>query len=238
MIIGIIPARYDSSRFPGKPLVDLNGKTMIQRVYEQCSKSKLLDKVVVATDDQRIFDEVTSFGGEVQMTANTHKSGTDRCNEVLQHYPNTSIIINIQGDEPLIDPEEIDKLVSVFDNEKADVATLIKEMSFSEINNSNFVKVVTSVTGKALYFSRSPIPFERNKNQDQKFYQHIGIYGYRKEALETVSKLPVSSLELTEGLEQLRWLENDINIFTEKSDFQSLAIDTPEDVEKVLQRLL
>lgn len=238
MIIGIIPARYDSSRFPGKPLVDLKGKSMIQRVYEQCSKSNSLDKVVVATDDQRIFKEVNSFGGEVKMTSKTHESGTDRCHEVLKYYPDASIIINIQGDEPLIDPKEIDKLVTVFCNEKADIATLIKESSKEDIQNSNLVKVVTTSTGKALYFSRSPIPFERNENKHQKFFQHIGIYGYRKEALEKVSSLSVSPLELTEGLEQLRWLENNINIFTERSDFQSLAIDTPEDVEKVLQRLL
>lgn len=237
MIIGVIPARYASTRFPGKPLVDLKGKSMIQRVFEQCKKCSNLDEVIVATDDQRIFDHVKSFGGKVEMTLESHQSGTDRCLEVAERNP-SSIIINIQGDEPLIDPEEISKLVNILKNKSnADIATLVKEISSEGLENPNRVKAVLSKTGKALYFSRSFIPFKREENANQKYFQHIGIYGYKIDALKTIGNLPASDLEKTEGLEQLRWLENDLNIYTESSHFESLPIDTPEDVEGVLDKL-
>lgn len=239
MIVGIIPARYDSSRFPGKPLIDLNGKSMIQRVYEQSKKSKTLDRVIVATDDQRIFDAVKEFGGEVEMTSKSHPSGTDRCQEISSRHPEFSIIINIQGDEPLIDPAEIDRLANMISiNKNVEIGTLIKVMNADEIDDPNRVKVTISKKGKALYFSRSKIPFERSVIDNHSFFQHIGIYGYTQDALDQICQLKPSSLELIEGLEQLRWLENDFNIYTEKSDFQSIAIDSPEDVEKVLKHLL
>jgi 3-deoxy-manno-octulosonate cytidylyltransferase (CMP-KDO synthetase) len=238
MIFGIIPARYASSRFPGKPLVDLNGKSMIQRVYEQCKKCSDLDEVIVATDDQRIYDAVIAFGGKVEMTDQNHPSGTDRCLEIADRQEQAEIIINIQGDEPLIDPEEISKLIYVLKNQKqADIATLIKELPASGLDNPNRVKAVVSKSGRALYFSRSFIPFERDHNPNQSYFQHIGIYGYKMEALKTIASLEASNLEKTEGLEQLRWLENDLNIYTEKSNFESLPIDTPEDVAGVLDRL-
>jgi 3-deoxy-manno-octulosonate cytidylyltransferase (CMP-KDO synthetase) len=238
MIFGIIPARYASSRFPGKPLVNLNGKSMIQRVYEQCKKCTDLDEVIVATDDQRIYDAVIEFGGKVEMTDQNHPSGTDRCLEVANRQENPEIIINIQGDEPLIDPAEISKLVQVLKNQKqADIATLIKKLPSEGLENANRVKAVVSKSGRALYFSRSLIPFGRDHNPEQKYYQHIGIYGYKMDALKTIAALEASNLEKTEGLEQLRWLENDLSIYTEESNFESLPIDTPEDVAGVLDRL-
>lgn len=238
MVIGVIPARYASSRFPGKPLVDLKGKSMIQRVYEQCKKCKDLDAVIVATDNQKIYDAVLKFGGDVQMTSETHQSGTDRCLEVANRFPSASIIVNIQGDEPLIDPTEIENLVQVFTNKNdADIATLVKEGNKEELDNPNRVKAVLSLTGKALYFSRSMVPYSRENNPDQKYFQHIGIYAYKVDALKKIGSLPPSNLEITEGLEQLRWLENDLSIYTETSEFESLPIDTPDDVENVLNRL-
>lgn len=237
MIIGVIPARYASTRFPGKPLVDLKGESMIQRVYEQCKKCADLDEVIVATDDHRIYDHVLSFSGKVEMTLESHQSGTDRCLEVAIRN-NPDIVINIQGDEPLIDPEEISKLVSILKSKSdADIATLVKECNSEGLDNPNRVKAVLSHSGKALYFSRSLIPFKREENADQKYFQHIGIYGYKIDALKKIGNLPTSNLEKTEGLEQLRWLENDLNIYTESSDFESLPIDTPEDVDGVLDRL-
>lgn len=242
-IIGIIPARYASTRFPGKPLVDIAGKTMIQRVYEQASKAKSLSKVVIATDDERIADEVKRFGGEFVFTASHHQSGTDRCAEVIEQLPGFNIVINIQGDEPFIEPAQIDLLASCFTEAKVELATLIKPIQSQEsIYNPNSPKVVIDVNGRAMYFSRSPIPFIRNGEpgvwaEKHQFYKHIGIYGYRTEALKAITKLPPSSLEIAESLEQLRWIENGFYIQTKVTDLETVAIDTPEDLLK-LNKLL
>jgi len=241
--IGIIPARFASTRFPGKPLVDIAGKSMIQRVYEQASKAKSLSKVVIATDDARIVEEVKKFGGEFVITASTHQSGTDRCAEVIEQLPGFDIVINIQGDEPFIEPAQIDLLASCFTEEKVQLATLIKSIESQEsIYNPNSPKVVIDVTGRAMYFSRSPIPFIRNGEpgvwaEKHQFYKHIGIYGYRTASLVEITKLPPSSLEIAESLEQLRWIENGYYIQTKVTDLETVAIDTPEDLKK-LNKLL
>ncbi|TCD10466.1 3-deoxy-manno-octulosonate cytidylyltransferase [Pedobacter frigidisoli] len=238
-VIGIIPARYASTRFPGKPLVDIAGKTMIQRVYEQAFKAKSLSKVVIATDDERIADEVKRFRGEFVFTASHHQSGTDRCAEVIEQFPEFDIVINIQGDEPFIEPAQIDLLASCFIEEKVQLATLIKPIQSQEsIYNPNSPKVVIDVNGRAMYFSRSPIPFIRNGEpgvwaEKHQFYKHIGIYGYRTESLKAITKLPPSSLELAESLEQLRWIENGFYIQTKITDLETVAIDTPEDLLKL-----
>ncbi|RZL44533.1 MAG: 3-deoxy-manno-octulosonate cytidylyltransferase [Pedobacter sp.] len=242
-IIGIIPARYASTRFPGKPLVDIAGKTMIQRVYEQASKAQSLSKVVIATDDERIAEEVKRFGGEYVFTSSNHQSGTDRCAEVIERLPDFDIVINIQGDEPFIEPAQIDLLTSCFNEEKVQLATLIKPIQSQEsIYNPNSPKVVIDINGRAMYFSRSPIPFIRNGEpgvwaEKHQFYKHIGIYGYRTESLKAITKLPPSSLELAESLEQLRWIENGFYIQTKVTDLETVAIDTPEDLLK-LNKLL
>lgn len=242
-VIGIIPARFASTRFPGKPLVDIAGKSMIQRVYEQASKAKSLSKVVVATDDERIVEEVKKFGGEFVITASTHQSGTDRCAEVIEQLPGFDIVINIQGDEPFIEPAQIDLLTSCFTEEKVQLATLIKSIESQEsIYNPNSPKVVIDVNGRAMYFSRSPIPFIRNGEpgvwaEKHQFYKHIGIYGYRTASLVEITKLPPSSLEIAESLEQLRWIENGYYIQTKVTDLETVAIDTPEDLKK-LNKLL
>ena len=238
-ILGIIPARYASTRFPGKPLIDIAGKTMIQRVYDQASKAKCLSKVVVATDDERIAEEVKRFGGEFAYTAAHHQSGTDRCAEVIETLTGYDIVINIQGDEPFIEPAQIELLASCFTEEKVQLATLIKSIHSQEsIYNPNSPKVVIDVNGRAMYFSRSPIPFIRNGEpgvwaEKHQFYQHIGIYGYRTEALKAITKLPPSSLEIAESLEQLRWIENGFYIQTKVTDLETVAIDTPEDLLKL-----
>jgi len=242
-IIGIIPARYASTRFPGKPLVDIAGKTMIQRVYEQASKAESLSTVVVATDDVRIADEVKRFGGEFIFTSSNHQSGTDRCAEVIETLPGFDIVINIQGDEPFIEPAQIELLASCFTEEKVQLATLIKSIQSQEsVYNPNSPKVVIDVNGRAMYFSRSPIPFIRNGEpgvwaEKHQFYKHIGIYGYRTESLKAITKLPPSSLEIAESLEQLRWIENGFYIQTKVTDLETVAIDTPEDLLK-LNKLL
>ena len=242
-IIGIIPARYASTRFPGKPLVDIAGNTMIQRVYEQASKAESLSKVVVATDDVRIADEVKRFGGEFIFTSTNHQSGTDRCAEVIETLPGYDIVINIQGDEPFIEPAQIELLASCFTEEKVQLATLIKSIQSQEsVYNPNSPKVVIDVNGRAMYFSRSPIPFIRNGEpgvwaEKHQFYKHIGIYGYRTESLKAITKLPPSSLEIAESLEQLRWIENGFYIQTKVTDLETVAIDTPEDLLK-LNKLL
>jgi len=242
-VIGIIPARFASTRFPGKPLVDIAGKSMIQRVYEQASKATSLSKVVVATDDERIVEEVKKFGGEFVITASTHQSGTDRCAEVVEQLPGFDIVINIQGDEPFIEPAQIDLLTSCFVEEKVQLATLIKPIESQEsIYNPNSPKVVIDANGRAMYFSRSPIPFIRNGEpgvwaEKHQFYKHIGIYGYRTASLMEITKLPPSSLEIAESLEQLRWIENGYYIQTKVTDLETVAIDTPEDLKK-LNKLL
>lgn len=239
-ILGIIPARFDSSRFPGKPLVDIAGKSMIQRVYEQSIQSSSLSKVVIATDDQRISEHVKGFGAEVIITSNKHLSGTDRCGEVAIHYPEFEILVNIQGDEPLIDPRQIDLLCSCFENADTSIATLVKKIkSAEELFNENTPKVVLNNKLEAIYFSRSPIPFQRGLSNEQwldayPFYKHIGIYAFRNSILSEITQLPVSSLEKAEALEQLRWIENGYKIKVAVTELESQAIDTPEDLQKIL----
>ncbi len=239
-ILGIIPARYASTRFPGKPLVDINGKSMIRRVYEQALKSKALSKVIVATDDERIFKHVKDFGGYAVMTAATHQSGTDRCAEViLNETENWDIAINIQGDEPFIFPEQIDAVAACFSDDAIQIATLVKKIeNGSELLNPNTPKVVFNTNKQAIYFSRHPIPYNRNAAagdwlNSQAYYKHIGIYAYRASVLQNLTKLPVSQLEKTEALEQLRWIENGFKIQVEITTFESVAIDTPEDLLKL-----
>lgn len=239
--IGIIPSRYASTRFPGKPLTDLAGKPMVQRVYEQARKSRRLSEVIVATDDERIFSCVESFGGKAVMTADSHQSGTDRCAEVVSKYAGFDVAVNIQGDEPFIDPTQIDILIECFTKPHVQIATLIKQIhTVDELFNTNTPKVVIDHDGRALYFSRQPIPFQRNIPeatwlQSQTYFKHIGIYGYRTDILTALTRLPVSQLEQAESLEQLRWLENGYSIQTAETAFETLAVDTPGDVERVLK---
>lgn len=241
--LGIIPARFQSSRFPGKPLIDIAGKSMIQRVYEQCLKSSKLDKVIVATDDQRILNHLQSFGAEGIMTSENHSSGTDRCGEVAANYPEFDVLINIQGDEPMIDPSQIDLLCSCFDKVETQIATLVKIIdSNEELFNENTPKVILNKNNEAIYFSRQTIPFLRGKQNDSwlkahTFYKHIGIYGFRAKTLSEIIKLPLTSLELAESLEQLRWIENNYSIQCAITDKESQAIDTPADLEKLLALL-
>lgn len=243
-IIGIIPSRFGSTRFPGKPLADINGVTMIQRVYEQAKKAKRLADVIVATDDQRIFSHVNDFGGHVMMTAPNHQSGTDRCAEIISkdEAHDFVVVINIQGDEPYIHPEQIDQLCACFDNPDTQLATLVNEIKSSdELFNHNNIKVVLNKFGEAIYFSRSPIPYCRNFPEQewikhQTYYRHIGIYGYRKNTLLEIARLPKTKLEITESLEQLRWIENGYKIRAEITSYESVSIDTPEDLLKVAGR--
>lgn len=235
-ILGIIPARYASSRFPGKPLVDIAGKSMIQRVYEQAKKCVDLSEVIVATDDERIFDHVTSFGGVAVMTSPDHASGTDRCAEVALKHPQYDVIINIQGDEPYIDPLQISKLAACFTTTYTQIATLVKKVrTEEELLNPNSPKVVISNLGDAIYFSRSPLPHIRGEEQQNwlehyTYFKHIGIYGYRADILQHITKLPVSSLEKAESLEQLRWIENGYRIKVAETELETHAIDTPGDL--------
>lgn len=234
-IIGIIPARFASTRFPGKPLIDLGGKSMIQRVYEQCLKSNSLHEVIVATDDERILDHVLSFGGKCVMTSHLHQSGTDRCAEVIQQSEwNCDVVINIQGDEPFINPAQIDALCDAFQNPAVKIATMKKRIThLQEIENPNMVKVIQDNKGQAIYFSRLPIPFNRNHSTGVDYYKHIGIYGFTAETLKMITQLPIGKLENAESLEQLRWLEAGYPIQLVETHFENHAIDTPEDLEFV-----
>jgi len=242
-ILGVIPARYASTRFPAKPLVDIAGKSMVQRVYEQATQSLHLTKVVVATDDARIMEHVNSFGGAVCLTSADHPSGTDRCYETLTRQAEPyDYVINIQGDEPFIDPQQIALLASLLDGD-VQLATLAKKITdTAALFNQNIVKVVMNKSGEALYFSRSPIPHMRNL-PDEKWlaskihFKHIGMYAYRADVLAQITRLPVSSLEQAESLEQLRWLENGFRIHVAETKLETLGIDTPEDLEKALQWL-
>lgn len=239
-ILGIIPARYGSSRFPGKPLIDLKGKTMIQRVVEGASKAALLTDLIVATDDQRIVDEVVRFGGKVVMTDSNHPTGTDRCAEVLRNLPDSyDVVINIQGDEPLVDARQLDQLLQAFSNPDVQIATLAsRKIEMEDILNPNRIKLVVDKHHNALYFSRSPIPnFANAKGEPLEIYpflRHIGLYAYRSEVLLQLSKLEETQLEKIESLEQLRWLYNGYSIRVVETEIETPNIDTPEDVEKVL----
>ncbi|MBK9636288.1 MAG: 3-deoxy-manno-octulosonate cytidylyltransferase [Bacteroidetes bacterium] len=241
-IVGIIPARYDSTRFPGKPLALIAGKTMIERVYEQAKKSTSLQRVVVATDDNRIAETVRSFGGDVILTRTDHPSGTDRCAEALskldEHF---DAVINIQGDEPFIQPGQIDLLAGALAEENVDIATLVKIIrSHDELINENIPKVVIASNGDALYFSRQPIPFMKNFKTEywlpqHNYYKHIGIYGYQASILPRLTQLQQGVLEKIESLEQLRWLEHGFNIRTRITEFETIAVDTPEDLQRAQQ---
>lgn len=243
-ILGIIPARYASTRFPAKALVDIGGKSMIQRVYEQAVQATELTQVVVATDDQRIFDHVEDFGGLAIMTSENHQSGTDRCFEALTKTEgNFDYVINIQGDEPFISPEPINRLAEVLNGE-IELATLVKIIDSKDIlSNVNVPKAVLNKRGDVLYFSRQTIPYLRNTEQDNwlsehTFYKHIGIYAYRVDVLAEITKLPVSSLEKAEALEQLRWLENGYAIKAVVTADDSHGVDTPEDLDRVSRKFL
>lgn len=238
-ILGVIPARHASTRFPGKPLVDIAGKSMIQRVYEQAKKCAGLSEVIVATDDDRIFDHVAEFGGMAAMTSADHQSGTDRCAEVALKYPQYDVIINIQGDEPFIDPEQISKLISCFKSPDTQIATLIKKVqNEQELFNANSPKVLVNMRSEAIYFSRSPLPYIRGQEQQSwlqhfTYFKHIGIYGYRADVLQQITRLPVSPLEKAESLEQLRWIENGYRISVAETELETFAIDTPEDLKNL-----
>jgi len=244
MIVGIIPARYASTRLPGKPLIDIDGKSMIQRVYEQASKSKSLQQIVVATDDQRIFDHVVGFGGVAVMTKVDHPSGTDRCWEVVERLNRDfKYVINIQGDEPFIDPSQIDTLTEVLKDETTELATLIIPVTDHEtLFDYGEVKVTLNTQMEALYFSRMVIPYikgveEKQWHLNHTYYRHVGMYAYRADVLKKITQLSVSSLEKAESLEQLRWLESGFKIKCAVTDFESHCIDTAEDIEKVLKMM-
>lgn len=240
-IVGIIPARYASTRFPGKPLALIKGKPMIQRVYEQALKSKL-DAVVIATDDVRIADAVMDFGGQYVMTSPNHRSGTDRCCEALDLLKTKyDAVVNIQGDEPFIDPKQIDLLVDLIVRDDTPLASLAKRIDDAdELFSPNAVKVVVNQEGNALYFSRNPIPFMRNVDRDEwlakgRFYKHIGIYAYKADVLHQVAHMEPSALEQAESLEQLRWLENGLAIRMALSHAENISIDTPDDLHRAEQ---
>lgn len=238
--IAIIPARYASTRFPAKPLAKLGGKLVIERVYEQVSKC--VERAVVATDDERIYDAVMGFGGEAVMTSTEHRSGTDRCREAYDKLGyEADIVINVQGDEPFIQPEQIETLKACFENEATQIATLVKPFAESDgveaLENPNSPKVVVDEDMCALYFSRSVIPYLRGVERSEwlrhhTFYKHIGIYAFRAEVLREVTSLPQSSLEKAESLEQLRWLENGYKIGVGISNIETIGIDTPEDLAR------
>ena len=240
-IIGIIPARYASSRFPGKPLADINGKSMLQRVWEQVKKSKTLNEVVIATDDERIFNHALSFKARTILTKAEHPSGTDRCYEAfLKAGGEWDYIINIQGDEPFIDPSQIDLLGKLCDSKNELATLMIKCNSHEVLFDKGEVKITLNNQYEALYFSRMVIPFikgvdEKEWHKHFNYYRHVGMYAYRKDVLEKITKLAPSSLEKAESLEQLRWLETGFKIKCAETDFDSHCIDTPEDIEKVLK---
>lgn len=239
--LAIIPARYASTRFPAKPLAILGGKTVIQRVYEQVTK--VFADAVVATDDQRIFDAVQAFGGKAVMTSTSHRSGTDRCYEALQKMGEDKydVVVNVQGDEPFIQPSQLETIRQCFDDSATDIATLVKpfadDTTFELLENPNSPKVVVNSRMEAMYFSRSVIPYFRGKDKDEwlknhKYYKHIGLYAYRTTVLHEITSLPQSPLELAESLEQLRWLENGYRIKVGITNVETIGIDTPDDLRR------
>ncbi|MDY6029004.1 MAG: 3-deoxy-manno-octulosonate cytidylyltransferase [Acidaminococcaceae bacterium] len=233
-VLCVIPARYASTRLPGKPLSMIAGKPMIQHVYERASLAQLPDEVIVATDSEEVLQAVEAFGGKAVMTSPDHPSGTDRLAEVALMYPEADIIVNVQGDEPMIPPEVIDRLASSFENsEEQQMATLKVRMSEADYDNPAAVKVVTDLNGFALYFSRSLLPYPRNRQDDYNVFKHVGIYAYRRNFLLTYAALAPTPLERAESLEQLRALENGYKIKVLESDFQGIGVDTPEDLAAV-----
>lgn len=244
-VLAIIPARYASTRFPGKPLAMIGSKPMIQHVYERVAGSGAADEVIVATDDERIADAVENFGGEAMLTIRDHKSGTDRCGEVLERMDEEyDVVINVQGDEPFVDAGQLATLKEVFNDPKAQIATLMKRIDDPEtLFDRNVVKVVCDKGGKALYFSRQPLPClrgadERDWLDRHAFYKHVGIYAFRSDALAKVVKMPQSELEKCESLEQLRWLENGMPIEVRETTAENVSVDTPEDLKKIIERNL
>lgn len=238
-ILGVIPARYNSTRFPGKPLTDIAGRSMIERVYKQAKKCKLLSKIYVATDDERIFEHVKGFDGNVRMTSQ-HNSGTERCNELAQNLEEKfDIILNIQGDEPFINPQQITQVINCFVNCDTAIATLAKPIKIAdELLDENTVKVVFDENNFSLNFSRLPIPQPKSFDVERwfvlnKFYKHIGIYGYTAKTLQTICKLQPTKNEITEKLEQLRWIENGYKIKIDITTFESISVDVPKDIEKL-----
>jgi 3-deoxy-manno-octulosonate cytidylyltransferase (CMP-KDO synthetase) len=238
-VIAIIPARYQSTRFPGKPLVDIKGKSMIQRVWEIASSVGCLDRVIIATDDSRIFDHAKSFGAEVMMTSKNHINGTERIAEVIRLLPQEyDYVLNIQGDEPFLIPSQIESLCGVISSEDFKIATLIKKLtSIDEIESPNVVKVVKASNGKALYFSRYPIPYNRQNDDKIMHYKHIGMYAFKSNILQDLISLPLAEIEKAESLEQLRWLDAGYDIGVELTDYESVGIDTPDDLQKAIQSL-
>jgi 3-deoxy-manno-octulosonate cytidylyltransferase (CMP-KDO synthetase) len=238
-ILGIIPARFASTRFPGKPLADLLGKSMVQRVYLQCAKSKYLTDIVVATDHREILDHVSAFGGNACLTSERHPSGTDRCCEAMQLSKSSyDFVVNIQGDEPFIDPQQIDLLCASLDD-RVELATLIQKIkTLDQLLSPNEAKVVLNNRKEAMYFSRAPIPYVQKGEQNDwlsltTFYRHMGLYAYRADILKRITQLPVSALEKAESLEQLRWIEHGFTIKTVETDAEDgMCIDTPEDLDK------
>ena len=245
--LGIIPARYASTRFPGKPLAILDGKTIIHRVYQQCQLCDSIDELIVATDDERIAGHVHNFGGLAVMTRADHVNGTSRCAEALKNYELISkiaydVVINIQGDEPYIHPDMINKVVSLFNDPNTRIGTLVKRIhSEEELFNPNVVKVLSDKNNKAMIFSRNPMPYNRDVEKGSwlkktEFYKHIGLYGFRKDTLIEVTKLKPSRLELAEKLEQLTWMENGYPVTVDYTDHDSAGIDTPEDLLKLTNK--
>jgi 3-deoxy-manno-octulosonate cytidylyltransferase (CMP-KDO synthetase) len=240
-IIGIIPARYASSRFPGKPLAQIKGKSMLQRVYEQTVKSGLLAEVIVATDDARIAAHAKSFGAPVVITRPDHPSGTDRCFEAYElQGKKFDYVINVQGDEPFLDPEQINSLAEICDGNVEIATQMIKCNSHEVLFDTGEVKIVLNSDKEALYFSRNVIPFLKNKDEKEwhlhfDYYRHVGMYAYRTDILREITLLKPSALEMAESLEQLRWLEHGYKITCAETRFDSHCVDTPEDIEKVMR---
>lgn len=238
-ILAVIPARYNSSRFPGKPLADIKGKSMIQRVYELVCKSTVIDKLIIATDDKRIFEHAKKFGAEVMMTSIDHRNGTERIAEVVRRTATKyDAVINIQGDEPFVKIEQIDLLCNIISDSEVDIASLTKQIDdIEELKSPNTVKVVMDKKAKAMYFSRYSIPYQRNMANNVVRYKHIGMYAFKSRILTEIVNLPESKLEIAENLEQLRWLEEGYNITMGITTQEAIGIDTPEDLENAISKL-
>lgn len=234
----IIPARYGSSRLQGKPLIEVGGKPIIQWVFEKAVQANLADRVIIATDNEKIYETALLFGAEAEMTLESHNSGSDRIAEVVERHPEIGYIVNLQGDEPMIDPENIDKVIRLVKESDADVSTLVTEIKdLKEVENPNLVKCVFDNNNYALYFSRSKIPFERNVGHS-KFYGHIGIYGYKREALFAMTHANQTSLELSESLEQLRVLQMGMRIKVDFVENKPIGIDTIEDLNNFKAKVM
>jgi 3-deoxy-manno-octulosonate cytidylyltransferase (CMP-KDO synthetase) len=238
-VLGVIPARYQSTRFPGKPLVLINDVPMIVMVYRQASLCKQLDHIIVATDSEKIQDVLESYGIPYMMTSKHHLTGTDRCIEVAQQLHGFDIVLNIQGDEPFIQPEQLNLVIDTFQNKNVEIATLIKKIeNEDELHNPNIVKVVKSKDNRALYFSGNPIPFGRNIVKEEwhfsfDYFKHIGIYAFKIDVILEIKHMKPTNLENAESLEQLRWLENGLQIYVNETNFETIGIDTPEDLMKI-----